>query len=61
VLDVTPSTLEFGVEGCNEEGRCAWVVKTVHTFKETSKGLTLATRQQFGIDMLGKGALFSFF
>ncbi|KAI8474025.1 MAG: hypothetical protein J3K34DRAFT_156578 [Monoraphidium minutum] len=51
LLDIGKDGLEVGVEGCNEKGNCAYVVKTWQTWQDTAGGLRLSTRQQLGLDL----------
>ncbi|GBF99654.1 hypothetical protein Rsub_12473 [Raphidocelis subcapitata] len=50
LLKLPKSSLDFGVKGCNEKGRCAYVVKSSHSYSDTNSGLQLTTRQQIGLD-----------
>jgi hypothetical protein len=51
LLRAPKTSLEFGVRGCNEAGRCAYVVKSSHSYANVEGGLQLKTRQQIGLDL----------
>jgi hypothetical protein len=43
--------MDFGIRKCSETGRCAYVIKTKHSWLDGPAGLQLTTTQQFGLDI----------